>query len=236
MGSVYRDGPRSRVRVVRRRGSFELRVEGSLASCYVPGSATTGWVWDALASALVWLPPARRRSILVLGLGGGSAARLARGLAPRAHIVGVELDPSVLRAARRWLGLDALDVEVVEGDAWSFLKQDRRRYDAILEDVFVGRGRGVHKPDWLPRPGLELASRLLRPGGVLASNTLDEFASVARAMRELMPATVRIEVDEYDNRIVVGGPEGLSGRCLRRRARTESILPETLPRLRCRSR
>ena len=172
----------------------------------------------------------------MLGLGGGSAARLARGLAPRAHIVGVELDASVLRAARRWLGLDALGVEVVEGDAWSFLRQDRSRYDAILEDVFVGRGRGVHKPDWLPRPGLELASRLLRPGGVLASNTLDESASVARAMRELQPATVRIEVDEYDNRIVVGGPEGLTGRHLRQRVCTEPLLRETLPRLRFRSR
>jgi spermidine synthase len=193
-------------------------------------------VWDALASALVWLPPARRRRILVLGLGGGSAARLARGLAPRAHIVGVELDASVLRAARRWLGLDALGVEVVEGDAWSFLRQDRSRYDAILEDVFVGRGRGVHKPDWLPRPGLQRASQLLRPGGVLASNTLDESASVARAMRELQPATVRIEVDEYDNRIVVGGPAGLTGRRLRQRACTEPLLRGTLPRLRFRSR
>ena len=224
MGSVYRDGPRSRVRVVRRHGAFELRVDGSLASRYVPGSATTGWVWDALASALVWLPPERRRSILVLGLGGGSAARLARGIAPRAHIVGVELDPSVLRAGRRWLGLDALGLEIVQGDARSFLEHDRRRYDAILEDVFVGRGRGVHKPAWLPRPGLALALRRLRSGGLLVSNTLDETASVARAMRELLPATVCIEVDEYDNRIVVGGPKGFTGRQLRERARAEPLL------------
>jgi spermidine synthase len=224
------------VRVDRRGGALELRVDGSLASRYVPGRASTGLVWDALASALVWLPPARRRSVLVLGLGGGSAARVARALAPNAHIVGVELDAGVLRAAQRWLGLDALGVEVVQGDARAFLEHGAERYDAILEDVFVGRGRAVHKPEWLPRPGLELARGRLRRGGVLASNTLDESAEVERALRELLPATVRIEVEEYDNRILVGGPAGLTGRGLRERARAEPLLEETFPRLAFRTR
>lgn len=236
MGSVYRDGRRSRVTVVRRSGALELRVDGSLASRYVPGSVTTGAVWDALASSMVWLPPERRRSILVLGLGGGSAARLARELAPSARIVGVERDPSVLRAARRWLGLDALGIEVVRGDARAFLERDRARYDVVLEDVFVGRGRAVHKPGWLPRPGLDLAMRRLRPAGVLACNTLDETAPVEHAMRELQPATVRIGIDEYDNRIVVGASEGLTGRRLRERVRAEPLLADALPLLRFRSR
>jgi hypothetical protein len=200
------------VRVDRRGGALELRVDGSLASRYVPGRASTGLVWDALASALVWLPP------------------------PNAHIVGVELDAGVLRAAQRWLGLDALGVEVVQGDARAFLEHAAERYDAILEDVFVGRGRGVHKPEWLPRPGLELARGRLRRGGVLASNTLDESAEVEGALRELLPATVRIEVEEYDNRILVGGPAGLTGRGLRERARAEPLLEETFPRLAFRTR
>lgn len=236
MGSVYRAGPRSRVRVVRRDGAFELRVDGTLASRLVPGSLRTGRVWEALAAPLVALPPACRRQVLILGLGGGSAARVVRALAPRAHIVGVEFDDDVLRAARRWLALDDLGVEVVVGDALGFLERDRGRYDAILEDVFVGRGRAVHKPRWLPRPGLDLASRRLRRGGLLVSNTLDEWASVERAIGELCPGRVRIEVEGYDNRIVVGGPRSLCGRGLRARARAEPLLAPALPELRFRSR
>lgn len=236
MASVYRDGPRSRVRVERRRGVFELYVDGSLASRYVPGAHTSGAVWDALASALVWLPPSQRRRVLLLGLGGGSAARLARALAPRAHIVGVERDGAVLRAARRWLGLDALGVEVRQADAQQLLEAGSGRYDVVLEDVFVGRGRAVHKPPWLPAPGLALARRMLRPGGLVVSNTLDETAAVERALAELFPALVRIEVEGYDNRIVIAGPAGLTAAALRARARAEPLLRPVLEHLRYRSR
>ena len=68
----------------------ELRVSGTLASLYRPGQATTGLIWDALAAPLTLLPPDRRQAVLILGLGGGSVARVTRALAPQARIVGVE--------------------------------------------------------------------------------------------------------------------------------------------------
>jgi len=233
---VYRGGGRGRVSVRPHGGGLELRVDGTLASFLVPGRESTGSVWDALVAPLLLLPARRRRRVLVLGLGGGSAARLVRALAPGAHLVGVELDAEVLRAARRWLGLDALGVEVVRADARAFLAFERRRFDAILEDVFVGTRRAVRKPAWLPEPGLLLAARRLTPGGILASNALDEVAAVERTMRRLLPGRLRIDVAGYDNRIVVGGPAGLSGRELRRRARAERLLTHALPRLSFRTR
>src|SRR5512134_2559785 len=125
-----------RIEVRRGRRGRELRIDGTFASRYAPGSALAGPVWDALAAPLAWLAPARRRSVLLLGLGGGSAARVIRALAPRARIVGVEIDPAVVSAARRWFDLDALGVEVVTGDAARFLRATRARFDAVLEDVF----------------------------------------------------------------------------------------------------
>ena len=228
---MYRGGRRARVSVRTRGGGLELRVDGTFASFLVPGRATTGSVWDALAVPLLLLPPRRRRRVLVLGLGGGSAARLVRALAPAAHVVGVELDAEVLRVARRRLGLDALGLEVVRADAREYLAAGRRRFDAILEDVFVGRGRGVRKPDWLPEPGLALAARRVAPGGILVSNALDEAPAVERVLGCLFPARLRVEVAGYDNRIVVGGAAGLSGRELRRRARAEPLLAHARPRL-----
>jgi len=220
------------VRVVRRGRRRELRVDGTFASSWRPGEVETGSVWDALALPLLALAPARRRRVLVLGLGGGSVARLLRALAPRAAIVGVEFDADVLAAARRHFALDALGLEVVRGDARAFLEGTRRRFDLVIDDVFVGRSRDVHKPDWLPEPGLGLAAARLARGGVLVSNAIDEAAAVGRAVRARFPACVRIGIEDYDNRVLVGGPPGLDARGLRAAAAAEPRMAAVLPRLR----
>jgi len=234
MAGVYRR--RARSRVERGARGRRLWIDGTFASYWRPGQVRTGSVWDALGAALLALPPARRRAILLLGLGGGSAARIARALAPRAHILGVEIDPRVVALARRHFALDALGVEVVLADARLYLARARRRFDAILEDVFTGRGRGVHKPEGFPGPGLARAARRLRPGGLLASNALDEAAQTRRLLGERFPALVEISVAGYDNRILVGGPSGLDARRLRAAVAADGVLAPTLPRLAFRSR
>lgn len=226
-------GPRVVVR--RLAGGRALRVDGSFASWYRPGRVTTGSVWDALAAPLAWLPPARRRSVLLLGLGGGSAARVARALAPRARIVGVEIDPEVVRAARESFDLDALGLEVIVDDAYSVLRRRRARFDVVMEDIFVGRGRHIHKPDWLPEPGLVLARKRLAPGGVVASNALDEAAEVGRTVTGLFPGAARIDVVDYDNRVFIGGPRGLTAHSLRAAVAADRVLAPSLGRLSFRS-
>jgi len=219
---------------VERGGALELRVDGTFASLYRADTPLTGSVWDALAAPLLALPAARRRSVLILGLGGGSAARLARALAPRARIVGVEIDPQVVALARRWFGLGALGLEVVQADAEHYLSRCRERFDAVLEDVFVGRGRAVHKPAWMLQRGLALAAARVARGGVLASNALDEAPAVARTIAALFPRSLRIDVADFDNRILVGGPPSLSPRTLRAAVAASPILSPTLPALKFR--
>jgi SAM-dependent methyltransferase len=221
---VVRDGPRGR----------ELLVDGTFASFYRPGEATTGSVWDALAAPLLALPAARRRRVLVIGLGGGSAARVVRALAPRAEIVGVELDAQVVAAARRWFDLDSIGVEVVIADAREYLERERRRFDAVLDDVFIGPAKRVRKPDWLPEPGLRLAAARIAPGGVLSSNAIDEARAVSKCVRTLLGTTVSISIDGYHNRILAGGAVRSAGE-LRRAIRASAILAPTLPKLRLRT-
>lgn len=234
-----RTGPRAnareRVAVRDVGGARALHVDGTFASFYRPGRTRSGPVWDALAAPLLWLPPARRRSVLLLGLGGGSAARLARALAPRAQIVGVEIDPEVVRVARRAFDLDALGLDVVLADARAYLARTRRRFDMVVEDVFVGRGRAVRKPDWLPEPGLADAAARVSRGGLLVSNALDEAPAVRRCMARLFPAAVQIEVLDYDNRIAVGGSRGLDARGLRRAVASSELLAPALDDLRFKS-
>jgi len=224
------------VRVEDEGETRSLVVDETFASFYRPGEIATRCVWDAIAAPLLWLPPTRRRRILILGLGGGSVARLARALAPEAEIVGVELDREVVRLARARLELDTLDLRVEIADARAFLERDRGCYDAILEDVFVGHGDAVHKPDWIPDPGHGLARRRLARGGLLVSNTLDEHARVARELWTHFPAQVSIEVEDYDNRVLVAGAAGLTGAALRERVAGDPVLRGSLPLLSFRTR
>lgn len=232
-GAGRRSGD-ARVEVREGRGGRALRVDGTFASWYVPGRARTGSVWDALAAPLCWLPPTRRRAVLVLGLGAGSAARLVRALAPRARIVGVERSAGVLRAARRHFGLDALGVEIVHADARDYLARARGRFDAVIEDLFIGSARSVRKPDWMLATGLAAAAGLLHRGGILVANSIDEAPAVARALGAF-PARVELRVAGWDNRIFVAGPDGLDALALRRAVASSPLLAPSLARLSFRS-
>jgi spermidine synthase len=224
----------ARVRVESDRFGKRLIVDETFASLYREESPGTGCVWDALAAPLLALPPGRRRRILLLGLGGGSVARILRALAPEAEIVGVEFDPEVVAVARAHFELDALALELHVEDALAVLRRERRRFDLIVEDVFVGRGDAVHKPDWLPHPGLDLAARRLAKGGLLVSNTLDEAAAVSAALGHRFAGLLSIEVEDYDNRVFVAGPGTLDARQLRAAVAAAPVLAEGLPLLRFR--
>jgi spermidine synthase len=222
---------RGRIHLVRRRGALDLRVDGALLSSIRPGGSTTHPVWEALAAPLLALPKERRRAILLLGLGGGAVARAARALAPRARIVAVDRDRDVVLAARRHFGVAELGIEIVVEDARAFLERERRRYDAILEDLFLGSSRSVRKPDWLPEPGVSLALARLRKGGLIASNTIHEGASMARALLAHAPAIVSIAVSGFFNHVLVAGAPARSARRLRRGLAADPRLRLTLPRL-----
>jgi spermidine synthase len=225
----------ARVRVRTRGSRRELRVDGTLASSFTPGRVTTHSVWDALAASLLALPAARRRRVLLVGLGAGSAARVARALAPDAEIVGVELDAAVVEAARAWFDLDALGIEVVIADARDYLASRGRPFDAVLEDVFIGVEAELRKPEGFPLPALDHARRRLAPGGVLASNTIDEGPAVRRALGERFECVVEIGVAEHDNRIYVATDAALSARALRAAVAADPFLSATLPVLRFRT-
>lgn len=78
-------------------------------------------------------------SVLLLGLGGGSAVHILRHeLGIQAPITAIELDPMMVRVAREEFGLDAFtDVEVLEGDAIIRIQAMRQRYDLIVVDLFA---------------------------------------------------------------------------------------------------
>jgi len=222
-------GERIRIRETRRGRALEI--DGTFASWWSREGEATGSVWDALAAPLLALPPSRRRSVLVLGLGGGSVARLVRAIAPAARVVGVEFDRDVVAAAQRHFGLDALGIEVVCDDARAVLMRERRRFDLVIDDVFVGRGRNVRKPAWLPDPYLGLAAKRVAAGGILVSNSIDEAPAVRRTLHALYGGAVELRVRGYDNRIVAGSTRTLDARALRAAIAADPTLAGTIAKL-----
>jgi spermidine synthase len=150
------------------------------------------------------------KSILVVGLGGGTIPTALREVLPEASIDVVEIDPAVTKVARRYFGFkDDSKLKVHEIDGRVYVKRairEGRKYDAILLDAFDHEYIPEHL---LTREFLEEVKSLLTPGGVLVGNTFSSsrlyshesttYAAVFKTFYNLKAA----------NRVIVARPAGL---------------------------
>jgi spermidine synthase len=158
------------VQVVERPdGSRTLKLNEGVAvhSLWEPDSVLTGGEWDMF----LLVPPLLNRPVhdmAVIGNAGGTIARAFGTFYPDVRIDGVEIDPAVTEAGRRYLGLDDNpNLHVVTQDGRPFLQQTDRRYDVIVVDAY----RQPYIPFYLATEEFfQLARERLEPGGVLALN------------------------------------------------------------------
>jgi spermidine synthase len=112
------------------------------------------------------------RSVLIIGLGGGTLPRALAEVVPNARIDIVEIDPAVVTVARQYFQFkpDAQS-QVIEVDGRVFVKRalrEQRRYDLVMLDAFDHEYIPEHL---LTEEFLREVQGLLAPGGVLAANT-----------------------------------------------------------------
>jgi hypothetical protein len=171
-----------------------------------------------IAAAEQWLLGTTPRGASYLFLGGG-AYTLPRRVAeadPRARVTVVELNPATTRIATRYFGLRReLGLRVVHAEARAWMERAAaagESFDRVYLDVYEGR-------ELLPLPlisveGLELAGRLLRPGGVLAMNAIGvavgehslPLRSLIRTVESVFPSTgvyLHLGADYPDNQNVL---------------------------------
>ncbi|MBL8269617.1 spermidine synthase [Steroidobacter sp.] len=112
------------------------------------------------------------KSILIIGLGGGTIPRALREVVPQARIDVVEIDPAVVKVARRYFDLgDSSAVNVIEADGRVQVKKalrEQQRYDLIMLDAFDHEYIPEHL---LTQEFLKEVKGLLTPNGVLVANT-----------------------------------------------------------------
>lgn len=168
----------------------------------------------------------RAPRVLLLGLGAGTSARGLLETYPGAEVVGVELDPEVVRLARAHFDLPS-EVEVHVGDARTFLAGDTRHYDAIIVDAF----RFPYVPFHLTtREFMRAVAEHLAPGGVTCFNVgryLDERAvvdAVGATLASVFPEVLAADARNRSNTLLFAGPPGLKSRLVSR----VGTLPEHL--------
>ncbi len=119
----------------------------------------------------LYLNPAPQR-VLIIGLGGGTLPSTLEKLFPSIQLDVVEIDPAVVRVARKYFAFDtASKIRVSEEDGRVFVKRALRqatRYDLIMLDAFDHEYIPEHM---LTREFLQEIRNLLTERGVLAANT-----------------------------------------------------------------
>jgi predicted membrane-bound spermidine synthase len=166
--------------------------EGVVAnSLWYPGHVLTGGEWDMFTVVPPLVShPARR--VLILGNAGGSTARALTALYPHLAVDGVEIDPAVTAAARRYLGLARIPrLHVITADARAYLRSTKKRYDVIAIDVY----RQPYIPFQVTtREFFSEVRSHLTPGGCVALNVA-RFPK-DRGLLNAIAATVRSELDQ----------------------------------------
>jgi spermidine synthase len=131
----------------------------------------------------------RRRSMAMIGLGGGSLPKYLHAYLPELEIDNVELDPGVIALAQTWFGIAADPrFHVTAEDGRLFLKRQTGPFDLIAIDAFRAGFIPFHM---VTREFYELVKSRLAPGGVVAVNLqfdTELFGAVAATIESVFGA------------------------------------------------
>lgn len=210
------------MKIERTRRGARIREGDVVLSEILARPGATHSLFDLLAAAIAALAPGPRVAMLGFAGGGVVAPLRAMGCGHPLRCVDLsgEAEPLFRELSSEWAGDVRLDL--MDAEAW--LRQQRGRFDLILEDLSVPSPIGTVKPylsfDSLPRT---IRGRLERDG-VAITNVLPLPGTGWEAIgaRLAMPydRALAVHLDEYENRVVIAGdaiPDArTTGRLLRR--------------------
>lgn len=218
--SRERDGVRYEVRNAGR--TRRLYTDGVFHSSFNPARPLTGGVWDLLMMPAFLYPPGAVQRVLLLGVGGGTVIRQLRAFVRPLEIVAVDRCAEHLYVARRYFGVAGPDVSLVEADARDWMRQDRSRYDLVIDDLFAGSGGEPQRAieanvAWCN----ELAAHTSR-NGAIAINCLSPYELAQTgllnddALRRRFPGRFRLRAARDQNAVGLFLPRPVQGSELRR--------------------
>jgi spermidine synthase len=224
-GTIYQgESGYNYIQVVERNSTrYLLLNEGQgIHSIYNPNRVITDGTWDYFTIAPFFNAPPfsadRVKRMAVIGLAGGSIARLYTELYGPIAIDGIEIDPKIVEVGRDYFGMTQPNLNVVVGDGRAALAALPHRYDVIALDAF----RVPYIPWHLTtREFMQELREHLTPDGVVAINvgrTRTDYQMVdamARTAAEVFPSVHVIDVTGSFNSIVFASNQPTSPENLR---------------------
>ena len=198
----------------------EFRVAGALHASYHRKRFLTGLAWDLIAAASLLRKGGPPRSVLMLGLAGGTAFRVLRHLLPDCQLVAVDIDEEIIALAKCHMDLDALGIEIHCADAYPWLVANQRKFDIVFDDIYLAGKTDVFRPQaWDERLMKHLKNAVAR-GGLLAVNLVTGKghrtmqSHTRRMLGENFPVVRSLQTAAGMNEVLVAGHTVATGRQL----------------------
>jgi len=112
------------------------------------------------------------KNCLILGLGGGTVAKLVNSTWTQAKVYGVDIDPFMVSLGEKYLGLDRKKVKIKVADALDFVLNELKRhkkYDLIVVDLYCG---SKFPEKFSSDRFLEVVSKIISKEGAVLFNRL----------------------------------------------------------------
>lgn len=206
-----------RVEVWKSEIESEFRVEGAIHAWWHHKRFLTGLAWDNLAAGALLRPDGPPRSILMLGLAGGTTFRILRQLLPEVELTAIDIDEGIVDLARTHMDLDSNRIEIVFADAYQWLRTNKRSFDVVIDDVYLAGKTDVFRPHAWDQNHLETLRRAVAPGGLLTANLVTGPGHRAmqshsrRILKDAFPVVRSVITPLSMNETLVAGDDVLSG-------------------------
>jgi spermidine synthase len=150
------------------------------------------------------------RSILIVGLGGGTLVDVLQRALPDADIDIAEIDPAVVRVATTYFDLRlGPHAHVHEEDGRVYVKRALRagkKYDLVMLDAFDHEYIPEHL---LTQEFLREVKGLLAPGGIVAANTFSSSRLYDHESATYASVFGTFYNVKSNNRVIIARPDGL---------------------------
>lgn len=165
----------SDITVVQMGNTRRLRVDGLTQSVNCDAPSASRMYWGRAVQIIKENEP-DLKSILILGLGGGTLAHLVAKEFPGVYIASVEIDKEIIKVATEYFDVDKIpNHHIFNADAMGVISMPEEygfnpfSFDVLFVDIYCGE----KFPD-LGRSGTFLAGldRLVKPAGLILFNRI----------------------------------------------------------------
>jgi len=130
------------------------------------------------------IPNKKLETVLMLGVGAGTVARMLLERFPDTKITGVEISQEVVNAAIEHLKLSEVKMNLVIADAFEYVFEHNEPYDLILVDIYDGYNFPLK---FLMPKFVRRCQELLNKGGEMYFNT----PSIEHGMSLMLPTRTK---------------------------------------------